>query len=356
MAGHYSRPFLFWTKDLSFCLFSANVEYAYNSKNPFLQKQEALFMQGGNGSSLYIDIVKTNIDYTYEVLVRDIGRLTARFPFIETGSAGSSTLGRNLFYIRLGRGPNQVFYNGAHHALEWITSVVLMKFVEDFSKSYDRGEELAGYNPREIWEKSSIYIVPMVNPDGVELVLKGLRPDNPEYENLLMWNNWNLDFSKVWQANNRGVDLNHNYDAAWEISKKAEAEHGITGPGPTRYSGPYPESEPESRGLAYFTRQHDFRLVLAYHSQGEVIYWNFMGLEPPEARSIGEVFSRITGYELDEPEGIAGYGGYKDWFIKEFRRPGYTIEVGLGQNPLPISQFDDIYRKNLPLLLEAALI
>ena len=164
-----------------------------------------------------------------------------------------------------------------------------------------------------------------------------------------------MDFSRVWQANNRGVDLNHNYNAAWELSKEAEAEFGITGPGPTRYSGPYPESELETRGMVNFTESHDFRLVLAYHSQGEVIYWTFMGFEPSEARSIGR-FSRITGYALDEPASIASYAGYKDWFIQDFRRPGYTIEVGLGTNPLPISQFDSIYSKNLPLLLEAAII
>lgn len=302
------------------------------------------------------NVVDTNIDYTYDIMVRDIDGLMVRYPFLEVGSAGSSTLGRTLYYIRLGRGPNQVFYNGAHHSLEWITSVVLMKFVEDFSRAYALGQNLAGYNPRQIWNSSSIYIVPMVNPDGIDLVLNGLSPDNPEYDNLIQWNNGSMNFSRVWQANNRGVDLNHNYNAAWELSKEAEAEFGITGPGPTRYSGPYPESELETRGMVNFTESHDFRLVLAYHSQGEVIYWTFMGFEPSEARSIGEVFSRITGYALDEPASIASYAGYKDWFIQDFRRPGYTIEVGLGTNPLPISQFDSIYSKNLPLLLEAAII
>ena len=115
-------------------------------------------------------VVDTNIDYTYEIMERDIAGLRARYPFLETGSAGQSSLGRNLYYIRLGRGPNQVFYNGAHHSLEWITSPLLMKFIEDVSAAYAQNRSLGGYDISEVWDASSIYIVPMVNPDGIELI------------------------------------------------------------------------------------------------------------------------------------------------------------------------------------------
>ncbi len=303
------------------------------------------------------NVVDTNISYTYEIMQRDIRGLKARYPFLETGTAGRSVVGRELSYIRLGTGPNQVFYNGSHHSLEWITTPLLMKFIEDFSRAYALGVRLSrGYDPRNIWNRSSIYIIPMVNPDGVDLVLNGLSPDNPNYQDLIRWNNGSTDFSTVWQANNHGVDLNHNYNAAWQLSKDAEAAYGITGPGPTRYSGPAPESEPESRAVANFTRAHNFRLVIAYHSQGQVIYWNFMDMAPPEGRRIGEQFSRASGYALDQTTGIASYAGYKDWFIQDYRRPGYTIEVGLGRNPLPISQFNQIYNDNLEVLLLASII
>ncbi len=301
-----------------------------------------------------IDVVDTNIDYTYDVLQRDIRGLKARYPFIETGVAGLSALGRELSYLRLGTGPNEVFYNATHHALEWITTPVLMKFAEDFAKAYAQGTLLNGANPRSIWQTSSIYLIPMVNPDGVDLVLNGLQPDNPNFDQLIRWNFGSTDFSRRWQANNNGVDLNHNYNANWEASRAAGEAMGITGPGPTRYAGPFPESEPETRAVADFTRNHDFRLVMAYHSQGEVIFWDFEDLAPPEARTIGEALSRLSGYILSAPEGIASYAGYKDWFIQEYRRPGYTIEVGRGVNPLPITQFDRIYADNLPMLLFAA--
>jgi g-D-glutamyl-meso-diaminopimelate peptidase len=303
-----------------------------------------------------IDVVDTNIAYTYEIMDRNLNGLKARYPFLEIGIAGQSVLKKNLYYIKIGKGPNQVFYNGAHHALEWITSPLLMKFAENFAKAYAYNSTIKGYNPREIWDKSTIYIMPMVNPDGVNLVIDGLQRDNPFYNQLIQWNSGSTDFSRTWQANIRGVDLNHNYDALWERYKEVAESEGYGQPGPTRYPGPYPESEPESSAVADFTRNHNFRLILAYHSQGEVIYWNFENLAPPEAKNIGELFSRVSEYKLEETYGLASYAGYKDWFIQKYRRPGYTIEVGKGINPLPISQFDEIYKDNIEILLLASIV
>lgn len=302
------------------------------------------------------DVVPTDVGYTHEILTRNIQGLKARYPFLEVTGSGTSVLGRTLYTLRLGRGENQVFYNAAHHSLEWITSPVLMKFAEDYLSAYASGRELGGTDPAGLWRRSSIYLMPMVNPDGIDLVVNGLARGNPFYTDLIRWNGGSADFSSDWQANNRGVDLNHNYDAAWQQSKEAEAGLGITGPGPTRYSGPYPVSEPETRAVVRFTQNHNFRLVLAYHSQGRVIYWNFMNMAPPEARTIGESLSQISGYALEEAAGVASYAGYKDWFTQEFRRPGYTVEVGEGENPLPISQFEAIYRENLGMLLYAATV
>ncbi len=302
------------------------------------------------------EVVDTNIGYTYAVLKRDVQGLKARYPFIETGTIGTSVLGKKLPYLRLGTGQKTVLYNAAHHSLEWITSPVLMKFAEDYAKAYALGQRLDSFEPADMWNSVSIYIIPMVNPDSVDLVIDGLQRSNPYYDRLIRWNNGSSDFSRDWQANIRGVDLNHNYNAAWEASKQAEAAMGITGPGPTRFSGPYAESEPETRAMVDFTRRINPRLVMAYHSQGEVIFWDFENLAPPEAETIGQQLSALSGYELAAPEGIASYAGYKDWFIQDYRRPGYTIEVGRGKNPLPISQFDGIYADNLPMLLYAATV
>ena len=183
-----------------------------------------------------------------------------------------------------------------------------------------------------------IYIVPMVNPDGIE-ISTGIEAPICDCQN-----------TDNWQANACGVDLNHNYDAGWEESKAAEAEHGITGPGPTRFSGTCAESEPESRAVADFTRRIKPDIAAALHSQGEVIYYDFCGHVPSGGLELGERMAQASGYALEQPEGIASYGGYKDWFIDKFDRPGYTIEIGLGTNPLPAEDFDKVYASVLPLL------
>ena len=63
----------------------------------------------------------------------------------------------------------------------------------------------------------------------------------------------------------------------------------------------------------------------------------------------------VSGYALEDAPYASGFAGYKDWFIDAFGRPGYTVEAGLGENPLPVGQFDAIWRANAPLLTAAAL-
>lgn len=303
-----------------------------------------------------IDIVFTDIDYTYEILELQIQGLRARYPFLETGTIGTSVMGKSLYYIRLGRGTREVSYNGSHHANEWIGTPLLMKFVENYAKAYSIGGSIRGYNIPNIFNSSSIYIIPMVNPDGVDLVTYWPNYTNPAYQQASSLNTTGLPIPRVWKANIRGVDLNLNYPAAWEEEKRLELEQGITGPAPRDYGGEAPLSEPETIAMYNFTRRHNFRLVIAYHTQGEVIYWQFLNLAPPEALTIANIFARASGYTVVGVAGEAAYAGYKDWFIQDFRRPGYTIEVGRGVNPLPITQFDSIYARNEEIMLLGAVV
>ena len=107
--------------------------------------------------------------------------------------------------------------------------------------------------------------------------------------------------------------------------------------------------------LARYTEEVDPELVLAYHSQGKVIYWQFQDIFVPGAEELAQRFAAVSGYTVEDTPYESAFAGYKDWFIQEFRRPGYTIEVGEGTNPLPLSQFDEIYRDNLGIMLTAAM-
>lgn len=269
-----------------------------------------------------LNIIMSN-SFDYTALSHAIAEFRRSYPQFPVFRIGKSHQYRSLYAIRLGHGEKRVFFNAAHHGMEWITAKLLMQFAEDLA----RGK----YNAHALLDRCTLYLVPMVNPDGVQIAVSG----------------------KFWQANARGVDLNHNYDAHWHLSKQAERENGIYGPGPTRFSGPFPESEPESRAIADFTRQNPFDLVLAFHSQGEVIYWDFCGFAPDRSFAYAKRFEAVSPYRMDTPGGMASYGGYKDWFIQTFKKPGFTIEIGTGENPLPLADFPRIYARTLPLMLEA---
>ena len=86
---------------------------------------------------------------------------------------------------------------------------------------------------------------------------------------------------------------------------------------------------PESIALYNFTLFHNFRLILAYHTQGKEIYWEFQNYTPAEAEQIGETFASVSGYRLADVPYNSSFTGYKDWFIQNYRRPRYTIEAGI---------------------------
>ena len=94
-------------------------------------------------------------------------------------------------------------------------------------------------------------------------------------------------------------------------------------------------------------------MILAYHSQGSIIYWRYDDFLPPESERIGIALSEASGYPLEITPPDSSFAGYKDWFISQYNRPGYTIETGLGTNPLPISDFGKIYEANKLLIAQA---
>ena len=187
------------------------------------------------------------------------------------------------------------------------------------------------------------------------MVTGEIEPGSPVYRSALAMNDPPVRFPEAWRANIRGVDLNLQYPAGWEIARQLKYAAGFVKPGPRDFVGPYPLSEPESRAVYDFTLSRNFRLALAYHTQGKVIYWKYQDYLPPRSQEIGMALSRLSGYALETTPDYSGHAGYKDWFIQNFNRPAYTIEAGIGTNPLPLSQFGEIYEDNIGMLTYALL-
>lgn len=285
--------------------------------------------------------------YSYEDLMRDCDRLAGSHHFFSVYSIGRSVMGRDLVLLRCGCGPRHIGINGAFHANEWITSALLMRFLNELAEKY-RGSEGVEDLYTEMCRTVTLWAVPMVNPDGVELVQRGLSSVHPDIRgNLLAWNAGMHDFSG-WKANIRGVDLNDQFPAYWDEEYKRRA---VNGPSPRDYPGPYPLSEPESSAMERVTECLGFDAVIALHTQGREIYWNYRDYEPEQAERLAHRLAAANGYK---PVKLSGSdAGYKDWFIQRFRKPGFTVEAGYGQNPLPPSGFDSLYEEMRPLLLEA---
>lgn len=274
--------------------------------------------------------------YGYLELLNDLDEICSGDPGIRYGVIGKSVMGKDIPYIAIGRGKIHLHVNAGMHANEWLNVPCLMFFVKNYIKALNQKATFHGHEPDLWFEEITLWVLPMLNPDGIELVLSGPGEDHPWKKDLLELNAGDTDFSN-WKANIRGVDLNDQFPAFWD---EEASRRGKTGPGPRDFGGESPLSEPESIALANWTKERKFDAVIALHSQGQEVYWNYRNEEPEHSENWAGQLADAAGYKAVKLFGSDA--GYKDWFILEFRRPGFTVETGLGVNPLPVSQYDTI--------------
>ena len=147
------------------------------------------------------------------------------------------------------------------------------------------------------------------------------------------------------------MDLNLQFPAGWEEAKEIKYAQGFNKPAPRDFVGQGPLTAPEAISVYNFTLSSNFSLVISYHTQGKAIYWQFQNYTPEISENIAKTFSEVSGYSMEDTPYNSSFAGYKDWFIQNYSKPGFTIESGQGQNPLPISQFDQIYKDNIGILV-----
>ncbi|PEL07049.1 M14 family metallocarboxypeptidase, partial [Bacillus sp. AFS017336] len=290
--------------------------------------------------------VDPNGNYSYDKLTADLQELNAWYPsFTKVEIIGKSVDGRNLYAFKLGTGKSEISINGSHHAREHMTTNVIMEMLDQYASAYEKNTKISSFDVRKTLTQTSIYFVPMVNPDGVMLVQKGASSaKNPSQ--VIKLNKGSKNFT-AWKANVRGVDLNRQYPAGWSTIPGNKSK-----PGPDNYKGTKALSEPEAKALYDFTNKHSFKNTVAYHSSGNIIFWHYnqTGSQFTRDKAIATKLSKQTGYSLVAPA-KGGGGGYKDWYVTAKKRPGFTIEISpyVGNKPVPNSYFSSIMKKNLPV-------
>jgi len=175
----------------------------------------------------YKKILQFTAPTDYETEMTMISKLSAEYDFIDVKSLGTSIFGKEIPCIKLGHGSKNIVYVGAHHGMEWITSALLLKFTEEFCQSFRKKAAACRYPIEYIFESRSLHIIPMLNPDGVDMSINKSPPSGILDERLIRMNGGSGDFSR-WQANGRGVDLNHNYSAGFAEYKSSRRKTAYT--------------------------------------------------------------------------------------------------------------------------------
>lgn len=294
--------------------------------------------------------MKFNLPPTAENTEKYIREITKAHPCSKSFFIGRSVLGRKIRVLSIGKTSGSMLFVGATHGSEWLTALLVFRFFEEVCFAFEREEKLCGIDVAKAISERGFSVIPVLNPDGTEINIMG---KSAAFSSANKIERLSKGDYRHWNANAAGVDINHNFGAGWEILHQQERENKIFGPSPKKYGGPRAFSEPETRAVCGFCSTFEVKRLYSFHSQGEEIYWYYGSRTPIISRDIAKEFASSCGYKVCMPSGMAANGGLKDWYIEKFGRPGFTVEIGKGENPLPISDFDEIYKRLKPALVKA---
>lgn len=306
-------------------------------------------------------VVKAVEKYSYDQMAADIQSLQSRYgDRIHVNVIGKSHDGRDIYEVIIGNvnAPKHILLQGAIHAREYMTPLIMMTQIETALCNYDTGH-YDGKALYEMFEQVALHFIPMSNPDGVTLSQFGLSGIRSDFLKQTILTSYAQDTAEgrttlpiekyltIWKSNAAGVDLNHNFAADWESIVTSATGSSYSG-----YKGTSPLSEPESQALASMADKYPWAATISYHSMGNIIYWDTKISRVKDASlSLAQSVSGVTGYKLD---GSDGKGGYKDWMqSKDNPVPGITIEVGSVSCPLPLSEYTAAWQQNKAVWVQA---
>ncbi len=294
-----------------------------------------------------------SIGYNSAELNIMLDALIGKYPFLKKFCFGASVSGRKLWSVMLGNSKDLTLFVSAVHGNEYITATILLMFIEELCEHIKNKQSFCGIDFNRAINQNGIVFVPVLNPDGCDIALNNMcnfRKQQVNKVTKLSNNNFNK-----WKSNLNGVDINHNFPADWERLRQIEISKGILSYSSGKFGGFSSASEPETVAIMTLCKLLRPRSAVALHTQGEVIYYGYDKYNEAETQ-MAEIFSMLSGYALSSPDHLSSCGGFKDWFAKYFNRPAFTIECGLGENPLPIETAPRIYKRIKEMLAVASIM
>lgn len=283
--------------------------------------------------------------HTYASMLREIDSLQALFPTIlRKFLIGRTTLrGQPIFAVKVSGNAKTdtdrpaILFDGCHHANELLGGEICLAAVRELVTGYGKDPEITRWVNE--WQ---IFIVPVVNVDGHDVVTSGRDP---------RWRKGKHDpVTDTEAAYPYGVDLNRNYDFNW-------AQGGSGDPSSERFRGPYPFSESEPRAIAAFARRQRFLLSVTYHSSGEVIYypWEWKGHKAPDDQVLTQIARGLAGsiktmrgdtcYSAERGAGLVGQS--YPWLYGTLGTFDFIVETGIWASIFPPYEVPGIVRANL---------
>ena len=288
---------------------------------------------------------------TYARLQQAIAWLGQEYPALKIFPIGKSVNGRDITALCVGNPQGSTLYVGAVWGLEWLTTLLLLRFCETVAEALQKGGTVSDINVERALRRRSLTIIPCLNPDGVEIALTGPEAAGV-WQDLVEKVCGDCDCRQTWKANARGVDIGRNLaaslpPAALPVLAGAEG-----------FEGPYPGSEPETDAVTTFCLTYQPRALYTIHNNREKIYYQYDNSIPDRSHMIAQILASSSGYTLAAPQDWAQNSRHclQDWFIKKLGNPGFAIEVGSGSRVLTVQDLTRIYRRTEEMLMIASLL
>lgn len=308
------------------------------------------------GNAIDVSFVDPLITYSHSVMIKDIKALQKAYPdLIQYKVVGKSEYGRDIYAVGLGKGKATTFINGSIHAREWISTSLNMYMIENYAKAYNTNKSIQGFNARSILNDTTIWFMPMVNPDGVTLQQQGLKAfPQKDHAKLRNMNKGSSNF-KRWKANAKGVDINRNFSVDWNNQRPGSP----TKPHYENFGGASPLSSSEAMTMVRFLNDIKPEMTINYHSSGRILFWGYKQTGSRKTRDLNyaNTVKRMTGYSLVDPKNDSYGGGFLQFFTETYKGPSLTPELTPYQgetNPSPRAQFPRVWQENQAVGLYAA--